>query len=105
MFYDLIGVVVINSFLLSYYAPVANEDKFLIYLAFREALCKGLFTHVAAAAAGIADAIATPVAGPVNVVPVAGVMPTRVEYQRITIKRTPCVICKQAAVEGRRGVK
>ena len=74
--------------------PVTNEDKFLIYLAFRETLCKGLFIYVVAAAAGIADVIVIPVVGPVNVVPVAGIMPIRVEHQRIIIKRALCVIYK-----------
>ena len=58
-----------------------------------------------AAAAGIADTNITPVAGPVNMVHMAGVMPTRVKHQKITIKRTPCVIYKQAAVKRRRGIK
>ena len=74
MFYNLIDVVVINSFLLSYYAPVTNEDKFLIYLTFREALCKGLFIYIVAAAVGIANAIITPIAGSINMVSVAGVI-------------------------------
>ena len=46
MFYSLVSIIAINSFLLSTYAPTAKEDKFSIYLAFREALCKGLFTHI-----------------------------------------------------------
>ena len=57
-----------------------------------------------AAVAGIADIIITPVAGPVNVVPVAGVIPTRVKYQRITIKCALCVIYKQATVKGRKEI-
>ena len=80
MFYNLIGVVVINSFLLSYYAPVTNEDKFLMYLIFREALCKGLFTYIVAAVVDIVDIIITPVVGPVNVISMADIMPIKVKY-------------------------
>ena len=46
MFYNLLNVVVVNSFLLSYHVPVAKEDKFSEYRAFRKALCKGLFIFV-----------------------------------------------------------
>ena len=45
MFYSLVGVIAVNFFLLSTYAPAAKENKFSTYLAFRDALCKGLFTH------------------------------------------------------------
>ena len=45
MFYSLIGIIVINSFLLSTYAPTTKKNKFSTYLAFREALYKDLFTH------------------------------------------------------------
>ena len=38
MFYTLIGIIVVNSYLLSSHSYVANKAKFIEYLAFREAL-------------------------------------------------------------------
>ena len=35
-----------NSFLLSYHAPIAKENKFSEYRAFRKTLYKGLFIHI-----------------------------------------------------------
>ena len=46
MFYSLLNIIVVNSFLLSYHAPIAKEDKFSEHRAFRQALCKGLFIHI-----------------------------------------------------------
>ena len=66
MFYTLIGIVVVNSYLLSSYAAVPKEDKFTKHLAFREALYKALFDHATgAAAAGAKETM--PVARPVNI--------------------------------------
>ena len=68
MFYTMIGIVVVNSYLLSSYAQVPKEDKFTDHLAFRQALYKGLFEY-ATGAAGAAGAVEIlPVAGPVNLV-------------------------------------
>ena len=79
MFYTMIGIVVVNSFLLSSYAPVSKKDKFTDHSVFREALYKQLFKHVTGAeAAGASDML--PIAGPVaaasilppgNTVPIA----------------------------------
>ena len=94
MFYNLVNIIAVNFFLLSTYAPAAKEDKFLIYLAFREALCKGLFTHVRPHSTVI-------VAGPITAVVInrvavgaAGIAGARVEHQRVKIKRSVCVIYK-----------
>ena len=124
MFYTLISVIVVNSYLLSSYAPVPKEKKFIEHVAFREALYKALFEHATgAAAAGAVDSL--PVAGPVNLVlppgdtvsvvakgatvattaVLAAVVDACVEHQRVSMKRAPCVICKQAAEEGKRGIK
>ena len=66
MFYTLIDIIIVNSYLLSSYAAVPKEDKFTKYLAFREALYKVLFNHATgAAAAGAKETM--PVAGPVNI--------------------------------------
>ena len=128
MFYTLISIVVVNSYLLSLYAPVPKEKKFMEHLAFREALYKALFEHVTGAAAAADAADSLPVAGPVNLmlppgdtVPVAAkgataataataavlaaVVDACVEHQRVSMKRAPCVMCKQAAQEGKRGFK
>ena len=45
MFYNLLNIVVVNFFLLTYYVPIAKEDKFSEHRAFRKTLCKGLFIH------------------------------------------------------------
>ena len=122
MFYTMIGIVVVNSYLLSSYAQVPKEDKFTDHLAFRRALYQGLFEH-ATGAAGAAGAVEIlPVAGPVNLVlPPGDTMPVvadpdtedraeiaaaadaRIEHQRIPMKRAACVVCKKIATEKRRG--
>ena len=75
MLYTIIGVVVVNSYLLSLHAPVPKENKFTDHLAFRQALYEALFQHsTGAAAAGAAESL--PVAGPVNfMLPPGGTMP------------------------------
>ena len=35
-----------NSFLLSYHAPIAKEDKFSEHKVFGKTLCKGLFIYI-----------------------------------------------------------
>ena len=49
MFYSVIKIIIINSYLLSLYAPVPEKEKFTIYLAFRKALYKQLFIHILSA--------------------------------------------------------
>ena len=104
IFYSLLDIVVVNSFLLSCYAPVTKEDRFLTHRAFREALCKDLFTYAVPTAAAAATVV-----GPVHIMPaVVGAVyaaPTRVEHQRVKMKRAACVVCKQAVAEERRGIK
>ena len=105
MFYSLVNVIAVNSFLLSTYAPAIKEDKFLTYLAFREALCKGLFAHTRPHSTVI---IAGPITAAVTnrvAVGAAGTVGARVEHQRVQMKRSAYVICKQAAAEERRGIK
>ena len=46
MFYLVIKIIIINSYLLSLHASVPEKKKFTIYLAFREALYKQLFMHI-----------------------------------------------------------
>ena len=91
MFYTLIGIVVVNSYLLSSYAAVPKKDKFTMYLAFREALYKALFIHTTGAETARA---------------VCEIATASTEHQRGPLpKRSACVICKQDAVEGRRGIR
>ena len=93
-----------NSFLLSYYAPVAKEDKFSEHRAFRKALCKDLFIHTRLQSiVPIADTATA--AYTVAIAGAAYTASARVEHQRVKIKRAACVICKQAAAEERRGIK
>ena len=44
IFYTMVGIVVVNSYLLSSYASVPKKKKFVSYLAFRKALYKVLFS-------------------------------------------------------------
>ena len=74
MFYTLIGIVVVNSYLLSLYAAVPKKEKFK-HLAYKETLYKALFAQATGAvAAGAQETL--PVAGPVNaVLPPGGSIP------------------------------
>ena len=139
MFYTLISIMVINSYLLLFYAAVLKEDKFTKYLAFRETLYKALFKYATdAEAAGAKDIL--PVAGSITVaamLPPGGLISradtgaegadakiaarivykageilkvaaaaARVEHQRGPLpKRSACVICKEDAVEKKRGIR
>ena len=120
-------MVIINSYFLSLHASVPKENKFINYLAFRQALYKALFQHsTGAAAAGAAESL--PVAGPVNLVlPPGDIVPVvnnpdtedraelaaaaavahivgeilvtaaanpSIKHQRVSMKRTSCVMCK-----------
>ena len=137
MFYTMVGIVVVNSYLLSSYASVPRKKKFVSHLAFREALYKALFQHSTGAEAVIANTanILLPVAGPANFkLPPGDSIPivdtegsearataktahiageilaqatadAKIEHQRVSIKRAPCVMCKQAAKEKRRGIR
>ena len=115
-----------------------KENKFINYLAFKQALYKALFQHlIGAAVVGATESL--PVVGPVNlvlppgdivlvinnldtkdraelaatvaVVYIAGKMLVTaivnlfVEHQRVSIKRTSCVIYKQATKEEKRGFR
>ena len=71
MFYTLISIVVVNSYLLSSYAAVPKKEKFTKYLIYREALYKVLFAQATGAvAAGAQETL--PVAGSVNAVLLPG---------------------------------
>ena len=85
MFYILVEITAVNCFILSSHSYVAKEDKFTSHLAFREALYSGLFEH------------AKYTASPTTY--------TAVRHQRIQMKRSACVVCKQVSAEERRGVK
>ena len=50
IFYTIINIVVVNSFLISSYATVPKEDKIMIHAVFREKLYTGLFEHATGAA-------------------------------------------------------
>ena len=84
MFYTLIEIIAVNSFILSASSYVPEEKKITDHFTFREALCTGLLTH------------AKPKADTANP---AGL------HQWVKIKRSQCVVCKQAAAEERRGIK
>ena len=133
----MISIIVVNLYLLSLHAPVPRENKYIDYLAFRQALYKAFFQHlIGAAAAGAANTL--PVAGPVNLilppgdtVPIVDNPDTKdraelaataavariagkkliatvdiyVEHQRVSMKRAPCVICKQATKKGKREIR
>ena len=94
-----------NFFLLSTYAPTAKKNKFSIYLAFRKALCKGLFTHTKPHSTVImADPVTVVVTNRVAV-GTANTVGTRVKHQRVKIKRLVYIIYKYVAVEKRREIK
>ena len=66
IFYIIIGIVVVNSYLLSSYAQVPKEDKFIDHLAFRQALYKQLFAYTTGIAGAVGAAEILPIAGPIN---------------------------------------
>ena len=71
VFYTIIGIVVVNSFILSSYAPVSKEKKFTDQRAFREMLHKALFVRSTGADAARltgADAVSSDILpiGPVD---------------------------------------
>ena len=104
MFYSLLNIVVINSFLLSYYAPITKEDKFSEYKAFRKILCKGLFIYIRPQSiVPVVDTVTTAYA--VAIAGAAYTASARVEHQKVKIKCAICVIYKQAAAEERREIK
>ena len=114
MFYTLIEIIAVNSFTVSAFSYIPNEKKYTNHLAFREALYEGLLAHTKPEAVitntvGVAGTADT--AGTVGAADAAGVADTvgaadsvRL-HQRVKMKRAPCVICKQAAAEERRGIK
>ena len=60
-------MVIINLYLLSLHAPLPKENKFMNYLAFRQALYKTFFQHlIGVVAAGAVESL--PVADPANLV-------------------------------------
>ena len=71
-----------NFFLLSFYAPVAEEDKFSKYWAFRDALCKGLFAHAKPrSTVAIADIVTVAVVvATADVVAVVAIVAVRIKY-------------------------
>ena len=104
MFYSLLNIVVMNSFLLSYHAPITKEDKFSEHKVFRKALCKGLFIYIRPQSIVPIVNIVT-IAYAVAIAGAAYIASARVEHQRIKIKRAAYVIYKQAAAEERREIK
>ena len=111
MFYTTIGIIVVNSFLLSLHSPMDKKEKFTKHMAFREALYKGLFDRATGAAgAGGADVASVIIAGPMNAAEALFMSDTvamtcaGIKHQRIGMKRGLCVVCKQIAAEKRRGV-
>ena len=67
MLYTIIGVIIINLYLLSLHAPMPKKNKFTDYLAFKQTLYKALFQHSTnTAAAGTAKLLS--VVGPMNLV-------------------------------------
>ena len=97
MFYTISNIVIINSYLLSAYAPIPEERKFTKQIKFREALCKTLFTHLtnAVASAGNITIIA-------NKAAITGV---KINHHRVSMKRAPYVIYKQGARERKKDIK
>ena len=93
-----------NSFLLSYHAPIAKENKFSEYKAFRKTLYKGLFIHIRPQSiVPIANTVTA--AYGVTIAGAAYTVSARVKHQKIKIKCATCVIYKQAAAEERREIK
>ena len=88
---------------------MAKKDKFTKYVAFREALYRGLFNHTIGTA-GVGRADIPSLAGPLNAAEalslpiIKGTGGASIKHQRIGMKRGPCVVCKQAAAEKRRGI-
>ena len=83
-----------NFFLLSTYAPATRKDKFSIYLAFREALCKGLFTHARPHSIVIIVGPITTVITNRVAVGVADIVGARFKNQRVKIKHLVYIIYK-----------
>ena len=92
MFYTLVEIVAVNSFLLS--ASSYVSEKITSHRAFREGLCTGLLAHEKPISGNIAGVTET-----------VGVTETAGLHQRVKMKRALCVICKQASAEERRGIK
>ena len=94
MFYNLISVITVNFFLLFTYAPAAKENKFSIYLAFRETLYKDLFAHIRLYSTVIIVGLITAVVINRVIIGAAGTVGARVKYQRVKIKYSVYIICK-----------
>ena len=101
--------MVVNSFLISSYAPVPIEDKITKHVVFREALFKALFAHATGPeGAGAADI--PPLAGPITATEALSLSDstattqTGIRHHRVPLKRGSCVVCKQVTAEKRRGI-
>ena len=72
--------MVINLFLLSLHVPVAQKNKFIKYIAFRETLYKDLFNHITGTV-DIGKANISSLIGLLNIIEDAGI-----KHQRIRVK-------------------
>ena len=140
MFYLVIKIIIINSYLLSLHAPIPEKKKFTIYLAFREILYKQLFMHtLSTEVIGKAEILfllepltASFLLPPGDTIPVtdepdtkhklealataaiihksggiltAAAKGTNIKHQRVPMKRTICVVCKQTSKKRKRGIR
>ena len=140
MFYSVIEIIIVNSYLLSLHAPVSEKKKFTTYLTFRETLYKQLFMHTSGAkATGKAEILslsepltASSLLPPGDTIPVAdepdtehksealataamahklgGILTAATEganikHQKVPMKRTTYVVCKQASRKRKREIK
>ena len=80
--------------MLSTYAPAAKENKFSIYLTFREALRKGFFAHAKPHSTVIMVGLITVAVTNKVVVGTKNIVETRVKHQRVKIKRLVYIIYK-----------
>ena len=78
---------------------MAKKDKFTKYIAFKEALYRGLFNHIIGVV-GVGRADISFLAGLLNVAEALSLLTTEgtggagIKHQRIGIKRGPCVVYK-----------
>ena len=102
IFFTLMGIITVNSYLLSFHSPVADDDKLVCHRTFQQALFKGFFDHAAstAAAAAAASRTATDTVADIAASIAAAVPP--LVHCRVKMGRNACVICKQRAACERR---
>ena len=119
MFYTLVDITAVNSFILSSHSYVPKEEKFTDHQAFREALCSGLlacakyqasaiaYPPTAAAAAACPATERPMMTRPTAACLAAGALAASegIQHQRVKMKRSTYVVCKQACMQERRGIK